>query len=56
MGMDKYGNEWYSQIQSDGSQVWVNTRNGTIQNGGVNNPPKIWNPDTGYSRSKGVLI
>lgn len=55
MGVDKYGNEWYSRIQSDGSQVWVNTRNGIIQNGGVNNPPKIWNPDTGYSRSKGVL-
>lgn len=56
MCMDKYGNAWYSQMQSDGSQVWVNTRNGIIQNGGINNPPKIWNSDTGYSRSKGVII
>lgn len=56
IGTDKYGNEWYFQMQSDGSQVWVTTRDGTIQNGGVNNPPKTWNPDTGYSRSKGVII
>lgn len=56
MGTDKYGNEWYSQTQSDGSQVWAITRDGTIQNGGINNPPKIWNSDTGYSRSKGVII
>lgn len=47
---------WYFQMQSDGSQVWVTTRDGTIQNGGVNNPPKTWNPDTGYSRSKGEII
>ena len=56
MGTDKYGNEWYSQMQSDGSQVWATTRNGTIQNGGINNPPKIWNADTGYSGKKGVVI
>ena len=56
MGIDKYGNEWYSQMQSDGSQVWVTTRNGTIQNGGINNPPKTWNADTGYSGKKGVII
>lgn len=56
MGTDKYGNEWYSQMQSDGSQIWVTTRNGTIQNGGINNPPKTWNADTGYSGKKGVVI
>ena len=37
--IDKDGNEWYSRTQSDGSQVWVSTRNGIIQNGGINNPP-----------------
>ena len=56
MGTDKYGNDWYSHIQPDGSQVWAITRDGTIQNGGVNNPPKSWNTDTGYSRSKGLII
>lgn len=56
MGTDKYGNDWYSQIQLDGSQVWAITRDGTIQNGGVNNPPKSWNTNTGYSRSKGLII
>lgn len=56
IGTDMYGNEWYSQTQSDGSQVWVTTRGGIIQNGGVNNPPKSWNADTGYSRSKGAII
>ena len=56
MGTDKYGNEWYSEMQSDGSQVWVTARNGRIQNGGINNPPKMWNTDTGFSRSKGVVI
>lgn len=56
MGTDKYGNEWYSQTQSDGSQVWVTTRNGTIQNGGVNNPPKVWNTETGYNSKKGVTV
>ena len=56
MGTDKYGNEWYSEMQSDGSQVWVTARNGRIQNGGINNPPKTWNTDTGFSRSKGVVI
>ncbi len=56
MGTDKYGNEWYSEMQSDGSQVWVTARNGRIQNGGINNPPKTWNSDTGFSRSKGVII
>ncbi|MDR0298972.1 MAG: hypothetical protein LBI13_02665 [Streptococcaceae bacterium] len=35
-GPDSYGNNWYSKINSDGSQTWVTTRNGVIQNGGVN--------------------
>lgn len=47
---DKYGNEWYTKIQSDGSQVWVESRNGNIFEGGVNNTPKPWNPETGLKK------
>lgn len=41
-GKDRFGNDVYISTQSDGSQIWGYTRNGTIQNGGVNNPPKVW--------------
>ena len=49
-GTDKYGNEWYTKTQSDGSQVWVESRNGNIFEGGVNNTPKPWNPETGLKK------
>ncbi|MVB10497.1 hypothetical protein CAFE_11870 [Caprobacter fermentans] len=48
-GTDQNGCRWYSQLQSDGSQVWVRTRNGIIINGGVNRPPKTWDPNIGYN-------
>lgn len=54
VGTDSYGTQWYSKTQADGSQVWVRVRNNTIQNGGINNPPKTWNPSTGYNKPKGV--
>lgn len=50
-GKDKYGNEWYSRMESDGSQVWVSTRAGRIQNAGKNSTPRNWDPETGYSRN-----
>ncbi len=50
VGADKHGNEWYSQTLHDGSQVWVQVRGNTIQNGGVNNPPLKWNVGTGFSK------
>lgn len=56
VGTDSYGTQWYSQTQSDGSQVWVRVRNNTIQNGGINNPPKTWNSSTGYNKPKGVEL
>ena len=49
-GTDKYGNEWYTRTQSDGSQVWVEIRNGKIFEGGVNVTPKQWNPETGLKK------
>ena len=40
LGIDRYGTQWFSRIQSDGTQVRVRVRNGVIQNGGVNNIPE----------------
>lgn len=34
-GIDKHGNKVYSKIVK-GNEIWVHTRNGTIQNGGSN--------------------
>lgn len=41
VGQDRSGNTIWSRYQSDGSQVWVQTRGGVIQNGGVNAPPPL---------------
>ena len=49
IGVDKYGSSRYAQTRSDGSQVWVQSRNGVITNGGVNSVPKIWDNETGLS-------
>ncbi len=50
LGNDKYGTEWYAKINSDGTQIWVQVRNGIIKNGGVNQTPKPFNPQTGLSK------
>ena len=42
LGTDKFGNVWSAATRSDGSQVWVSTRNGVIQNGGVNTTPRVF--------------
>jgi len=49
LGTDRFGNSWSARTRSDGSQVWVQTRNGVIQNGGVNSTPRSFNPQTGLS-------
>ncbi len=43
VGTNEYGNQIYAQRQSDGSEIWVEVRNGTIQNGGANTTPR-YNP------------
>ena len=48
-GPDKFGNQWAAQIQADGSQVWVQMRNGKIWNAGVNKNPLPYNPETGLA-------
>ncbi len=50
LGTDRFGNTWASQTLPDGSQVWVRSRNGIINNGGVNATPKTFNPNTGLNR------
>lgn len=38
---NEYGSHIYAQRQSDGSEIWVEVRNGTIQNGGLNTTPRF---------------
>ena len=47
---DKYENEWYTMDLEEGSQVWVEVRNGNIFEGGINKAPKPWDPDTGLKK------
>jgi hypothetical protein len=42
LGTNRFGNDVHVSTRPDGSQVWVETRNGIIQNGGVNNSPRTW--------------
>lgn len=49
LGADKFGNVWSAKTLPDGSQVWVQTRNGQVWNGGINNPPKSFDPNTGLA-------
>jgi filamentous hemagglutinin len=49
LGPDAHGNEWSSKILDDGSQLWTQTRNGNVINGGLNKTPHTYNPTTGLS-------
>ena len=49
LGPDKRGNQWYGKTLNDGKQVWAEVRDGKIWNGGINNAPKTFNPETGLS-------
>jgi hypothetical protein len=49
LGTDKFGNVWSARINPDGTQTWVQSRNGVIINGGVNQTPRAFNPQTGLS-------
>ncbi|WP_240669135.1 RHS repeat-associated core domain-containing protein [Dyella sp. M7H15-1] len=49
LGTDSRGLTWYAETQPDGSQVWVSTMNGVIQNGGLNQAPRNYNTQTGLS-------
>jgi len=51
LGPDKFGNTWSAKTQADGTQVWVRVRNGEIINGGINQTPRTYSPETGLSPS-----
>ena len=46
-GKDARGNDWHVRMNEDGSQIWAESRNGTIRNGGLNKPPLPWDDETG---------
>ena len=49
VSVDKYGNAWHASTDANGNQTWVQVRGGRIINGGVNNPPRTADPETGLS-------
>jgi hypothetical protein len=49
LGTDRFGNQWFARLNADGTQTWVQVRNGTIINGGVNQTPRPFDPGTGLS-------
>ena len=50
-GKDSRGNDWHYKTLDDGSQIWVESRNGTIRNGGHNTAPHHWDDRTGLSKN-----
>ena len=50
LGSDRYENVWYAEIQPDGRQIWARVRNGVIDDGGINDSPLQFNPETGLCR------
>lgn len=49
MGVDKYGKSWHAKTLEDGSQVWTCSQNGEIRDGGLNESPREFHPETGLS-------
>lgn len=43
VGTDRFGNVVSALPRADGSQIWVYTQNGVIQNGGLNSVPRTFN-------------
>src|ERR1700737_2707720 len=40
VGTDRFGNSWFAEAQSDGTQVWAQVRQNMIVNGGLNRAPQ----------------
>ena len=50
LGADKYGVVWYAEMLPDGRQIWVEVRGNAIIEGGINQSPLVWNPESGLKR------
>jgi RHS repeat-associated protein len=42
--VNQFGNNVYAQLQVDGTEIWVYSRNGVIVNGGINQTPRWIKP------------
>ena len=42
---------WNVETNNDGSQNWVRYQNGTINEGGQNATPRVWNNETGLNHN-----
>lgn len=52
LGIDSWGNEWYARTNDNGEQIWATARNGVVQNCGINETPRSFNPITGLSAAE----
>lgn len=51
LGKDKHGNSWHAEITGDGKQWWVRFREQTINEGGLNQYPRPWDPESGLNKN-----
>lgn len=47
LGIDHHGSHWFASTLPDGSQLWAQTYNGTIQECGLNKRPRLFDSTTG---------
>jgi filamentous hemagglutinin len=40
VGTDRFGNSWFAETRADGAQVWAQSRQNMIVNGGLNRAPQ----------------
>ena len=48
---DSHGTLWCEKFLDNGTQLWVQVRDGKIRNCGHNKIPKKWDPETGLARN-----
>lgn len=51
IGIDKRGHSWFVETDNLGRQIWAETRNGIIQEGGRNDTPREWDNETGLNKN-----
>ena len=51
VGIDGRGLDWNASYNEDGSQNWVCSRNGIIQDCGCNKIPRKWDEETGFKNN-----